>query len=214
MQDLATKLVDYVENKLDPETEMAIDDLIVRYVDGKLDPDIVAEIERVMTAYPAVADHIAEDIRAGKVVNEHLLPGYDALDVPPTPKADNALAKMIADAHAEDEEADDDTEADIVPFRTRLSARNVFTQPTWGLMAASIAALLAIGVGGYLYDSRLDRQREQQIASLDAEVQRISEERVTERDALTLQVTDLETQLADVTATPSTSSKKQKNGRA
>ena len=60
MQDLTTKLVAYVENKLDPETEMAIDDLIVRYVDDKLDADVATEIERVMAEHPAVADHIAE----------------------------------------------------------------------------------------------------------------------------------------------------------
>jgi len=201
MQDLATKLVDYVENKLDPETEMAIDDLIVRYVDGSLDSDVAAEIERVMATHPAVADYIAEDIRAAKAINEHLLPAYDALDVPPTPKADQALADMIADAELENEKGHDETEADIVPFQTKPSPQRAATQPTWGLMAASIAALLAIGAGGYLYDSRNDHQRDQTIASLDAEILQITKERVTERDALTRQVKDLETQLADATAT-------------
>ena len=201
MQDLAIKLVAYVENKLDPEGEMAIDDLIVRYVDDKLDADVTAEIERVMAAHPAVADHIAEDVRAAKAVNEHLLPAYEALDVPADPKVDQALADLFAAGETTGKNPRDDAEADIVSFRPKPSPRSAATQPTWGLMAASIAALLAVGIGAYLYDSRIDRQREQEIASRDAEIQRITEERVTERDTLTRQVADLETRLGDMTVT-------------
>ncbi len=201
MQDLATKLVAYVENKLDPEMEMAIDDLIVRYVDDTLDVDVTAEIERVMAEHPAVADHIAEDVRAAKAVDEHLLPAYEALDVPADPKADQALADLFAPAETPRKPPRDGAESDIVPFRPKPSPRSVATQPTWGLMAASVAALLAVGIGAYLYDSRIDRQREQEIASRDAEIRRITEERVTERDALTRQVADLETRLDDVTVT-------------
>lgn len=199
MQDLTTKLVAYVENKLDPETDMAIDDLIVRYVDDKLDADVAAEIERVMAEYPAVADHIAEDVRAAKTVNKHLLPAYEALDVPANPKVDQTLADLFA-ANETTDKNPGDGEADVVPFRTKPSARNTVTRPTWGLMAASIAALCAVGIGAYLYDSRIDRQREQEIALRDAEIRRITEERVTERGTLTRQITDLETRLGDVTA--------------
>lgn len=55
--------------------------------------------------------------------------------------------------------------------------RPAFVQPTWGAMTASIAALLAIGGGVYLYDLGGDRQREQQIAGLDAEIRQLTEER-------------------------------------
>ena len=199
MQDLATKLVAYVENKLAPEAEMAIDDLIVRYVDDKLDADVAAEIERVIAEYPAVADHIAEDVRAAKAVNEHLLPAYEAVDVPANPKVDQALADLFAAGETTDKKPGDDAEADIVPFKPKSSPRSAVTQPTWGMMAASVAALLAVGIGAYLYDSRIDRQREQEIASRDAEIQRITEERITERDTLTRQVVDLETRLSDLT---------------
>ena len=167
MQDLATKLAAYVDEKLDPEDEIAVDDLIVRYVDGKLDPEIAAEIKAAMEANPAVADHIAIDIRAAKTVKEQVVPVFEAIEVPPNPALDQALAEMIADPKAWGEEPEEEAEqADVVPLRQPSSARQAFMQPTWGKMAASIVALLAVGGGVYLYDLRGDDQREQQLVSL------------------------------------------------
>ena len=134
-------------------------------------------------------------------MNEHLLPAYEAWDVPANPKVDQTLADLLAANETTDKNTGDNAETDIIPFRPKPAPPSAATQPTWGLMAASIAALLAVGIGAYLYDSRIDRQREQEIASRDAEIRRITEEWVTERDTLTRQVADPETRLGEVTVT-------------
>ena len=209
-RDLGKLLADYVDNTLDPETEIEIDGLILRYVDGDLDPKRTAEIKAAMEANPAVAASVSHSIGAAKTVQEQLVPALEALDVPPDPDHDKWLAELIADPDAWGKKPDEDKQANVVvPLQAprvdeQPQARQPdVVQPTWGAMAASIATLLAIGGGVYLYDLGGDRQREQQIASLDAEIRQLTEERqerVVESYKLTRQVTALGIQLSEATA--------------
>ena len=205
-RDLTKLLADYVDNKLDPETEIEIDGLILLYVDGELDPERAAEIKAVMDSNPAVEASISRSMRAAKTVQEQLVPAYEAFKLPPDPELDKSLADMIADPNAWGQEPDEDEQAKVVPLQAPKRDEQppapppAFVQPSWGMMAASIAALLAIGGGIYLYDLQGDERREQQIATLDAEVRQIIEERAAESDQLTRQVTALGIQLNEATA--------------
>ena len=181
---------------------MEIDGLILRYVDGNLDARTAAEIKAVMEANPAVAAHIAEDVRAAKAVEEHLRPSYESTKVPPDPRLAESLEEMIARLDDSDvENPEKDESADVVPFAAPSKPTRRFAQPTWSAMAASIAALLALGGGVYLYDANQDAEREQQIAALDAEIEQATEERAAETDRLTRQVTALGIQLDEATRT-------------
>jgi anti-sigma factor RsiW len=204
-RDLGKLLADYVDNKLDPETEIEIDGLILRFVDGELDAERTAEIKAAMDANPAVAASISYSIAAAKTVQEQLVPALEALDVPTDPEHEKWLAELIADPDAWGKEPGNDEQANVVvPLQSVRADKQSpvrqpdLVQPTWGAMAASIAALLAIGGGVYLYDLGGDRQREQQIAGLDAEIRQLTEERqeqAAESDSLTRQVTALGIQL-------------------
>ena len=138
------------------------------------------------------------------------MPADDTFEMPPDPEHDKWLAELIADPNAWGKEPDEDEQANVVvplqaPRRDEQppTPRSTFMQPTWGAMAASIAVLLALGGGAYLYDSESDNRREEQIAALDTEVQQLTEERAAqaaESDRLTRQVTALGIQLSEATA--------------
>ena len=66
MRDLAKLLADYVDNKLDPETEIEIDGLILLYVDGELDSEEPPRSRPLMEANPAVAASISHSVSSGE----------------------------------------------------------------------------------------------------------------------------------------------------
>ena len=211
-RDLVKLLADYVDNKLDPETEIEIDGLILLYVDGELDAERAAEIKAAMDANPAVADSILHSIEAAKTVQEQLMPADEGIgELPPDPAHDKWLADLIADRNAwgKPPGEDDEPSGVVVPLQAppadeqRPARQPAVTEPTWGALAASIAVLLALGGGAYLYDSDRDRQREEQITALDAEIEQLAEQRqadAAESDKLTRQVTALGIQLSEATA--------------
>ena len=210
-RDLTRLLADYVENNLDPETEIEIDGLILLYVDGELDAERAAEIKAAMDANPAVAASIEHSIRAAKTVQEQLTPAEIGIgELPPDPAHDKWLADLIADPNAwgKAPEEGDEPSGVVVPLQAPPAGEQhpvrqpAAAQPTWGALAASIAVLLALGGGAYVYDQNRDMQREEQIAALDTELQQLGEERradAIESDRLTRQVTALGIQLSEAT---------------
>ncbi len=211
-RDLTKLLADYVKNKLDPETEIEIDGLILLYVDGELDSERAAEIKAAMDANPAVAASISHSMRAAKTVQEQLMPADEDIgELPPDPVHDKWLADLMADPNAWGKDPEEDAEPSgvVVPLQAPSAKerpptrRPAVAQPTWGALAASIAVLLTLGGGAYLFDSNRDMQREEHIAALDAELQQLGEERqaeAAESDRLTRQVTALGIQLSEATA--------------
>ena len=210
-RDLSKLLADYVENKLDPETEIEIDGLILLYVDGELDSERAAEIKVAMDANPTVAASIEHSMRAAKTVQEQLTPAEIGIgELPPDPAHDQWLADLIADPNAwgKAPEEGDEPSGVVVPLQARPADEQrpvrqpAAAQPTWGALAASIAVLLALGGGAYVYDRDRDMRREEQIAALDTELQQLGEERradAIESDRLTRQVTALGIQLGEAT---------------
>ena len=199
MRDLAKILDDYVNGKLDPETEIEVDGLILQFVDGELDPERTAEIKAAMAGNPAVEASIAHSMRAAKTVQDELVPAYEAFKKQPNPDLDKALEELLADPNAWGKEAEDDAPGGtVLPLKPPASPAAAM-RPTWGAMAASIATLLAIGGGIYLYDAGRDAAREQQIAALDAEIEQITDEHSAESDRLTRQAIALGIQLDEAT---------------
>ena len=191
MRDLAKVLDDYVNGKLDPETEIEVDGLILQFVDGELDPERTAEIKAAMASNPAVEASISHSMRAAKTVQDELLPAYEAFKKQPNPTLDKALEDLLADPNAWGKEPKGEAPGGaVLPLKAPEKAEPppaapaAAMRPTWGAMAASIAALLAIGGGVYIYD-----------AGHDAEIEQLAEDRAAESERLTQQVTALEVEL-------------------
>jgi anti-sigma factor RsiW len=199
--DLATKLTAYAEGKLDdPEAIIEIEALLTHYIDDRLDEETARQVAAAIEANAALAKLVNEQ-REGKLWFEEVcFPAMREGESEPSPKVRQYLDDLLADPDAwgkppEDESSVEEDRAKVVPFEVRRP----ISQPTWRLMAASIAGLLVIAGSVFLYQIEGRNRLETTLAEL-TEAQSAQQNQVTALQAELATVTearrDAETALA------------------
>ena len=164
MQDLKTKLVQYAEDTLDPETMIEIDGLITQYLDDQLDPETHAQIDAVIESHEAFATLIVENAEGKRWLEDECFPALRDADVRLPKRLSENVRDLIADPDAWGKDPNED-EAKVIS----LPAPKAVSSPSWGLMAASITGVLAITGGLILYGLSEQKRAQQTIAELTAD---------------------------------------------
>ena len=178
--DLATKLSAYAEGKLDdPEAIIEAEALLTRYIDGRLDEETAQQVDAVLDANAALAKLVNEQREGKQWFEEVCFPAMREAESEPSPKLQKYLADLLADAEAwgkppEDESSTESERAKVVPFQL---ARPL-SQPSWGLLAASVGGLLVIAGSVFLYQIEGRGRLETTLAQL-TETQSAQQNQVT-----------------------------------